>query len=69
MTNKRFHQIRRIIMMTIDIIQVVILLKSLNLSKGLKSIDIRVLKKLAYAKIGQQALKKLLDFAQNLCAV
>ena len=69
LTNKKFHQVRKIIMMTIDIIQVIILLKSLKLSKGLKSIDIGVLKKLAYAKIGQQAIKKILDFAQNLCAI
>ena len=69
LTNKKFHQIRKIIMMTIDIIQAIILLKSLNLSKGLKSIDIRILKKLAYAKITQQVIKKLLDFVQSLCAV
>jgi len=68
-TNKKLHQIRRIVMMTIDIIQVIILLKSLNLSKGIKSIDFKVLKKVAYAKVGQQIIKKFLDFAQNLCAV
>lgn len=68
-TNKRFHQIRRIIMITIDVIQITILIKSLNLSKGLKSIDFKVLKNIAYAKIGQEALKKIFDFAQNLCAI
>ena len=67
--NKKFHQIRKIIMMTIDVIQVILLLKSLNLSKGLKSVDVGLLKKLAYAKVGQQVLRKILDFAQNLCAV
>ena len=67
--NKKFHQIRKILMMTIDIVQVVLLVKSLNLSKGLKSIDIDLLKKLAYAKVGQQVLRKILDFAQNLCAI
>lgn len=68
-TNKRFYQIRRIIMITIDVIQITILIKSLNLSKGLKSIDFKVLKNIAYAKIGQEALKKIFDFAQNLCAI
>lgn len=68
-TNKRFHQIRRIIMITIDVIQLTILIKSLNLSKGLKSIDFKVLKNIAYAKIGQEVLKKIFDFAQNLCAI
>lgn len=68
-TNKRFHQIRRIIMITIDVIQITILIKSLNLSKGLKTIDFKVLKNIAYAKIGQEALKKIFDFAQNLCAI
>lgn len=69
LTNKRLHQIKRIFMMTLDIIQTIILLRSLNLSKGIKSINFGTLKKLAYAKIIQQTLKKALDFAQNLCAI
>lgn len=69
LTNKRLHQIKRIFMMTLDIIQAIILIRSLNLSKGLKSINYGVLRKLAYAKIIQQAFKKALDFAQNLCAI
>ena len=68
-TNKKFHQIRKILMMSLDIIQVIILLKSLNLSKGLKSINFETLKKVAYARIGQQLIRKFLNFAQNLCAV
>ena len=67
--NKKFHQIRKILMMVLDVVQVIMLVKSLNLSKGLKSIDIGLLKKLAYAKVSQQVLRKILDFAQNLCAI
>ena len=67
--NKKFHQIRKILMMVLDVVQVILLLKSLNLSKGLKSIDVGLLKKLAYAKASQQVLRKILDFAQNLCAI
>ena len=68
-TNKRFHQIKKILMISLDIIQVIMLLKSLNLSKGLKSLDINKLKKVIYARITQQALKKGLDFIQSLCAI
>lgn len=69
LTNKKLHQIRRIIMMTLDIIQVTILIRSLNVSKGLKSIDFKVLKKLLYAKAGQEIIKKVLNAIQNLCVV
>lgn len=68
-SNKKFHQIKRLIMMIIDIIQMIFLLKSLNLSKGLKSVDFKLLRKIAYLKVGQQIFKKVLDFAQNLCAI
>jgi hypothetical protein len=67
--NKKLHQIKRIIMMSLDIIQMITLIKSLKLSKGLKSINYNLLKKLAYARIAQQALRKFLDFAHNLCAI
>ena len=69
LANKRLHQIRRIIMYTIDIVQVIILVKSLNLTKGKKALNFSILKKLAYAKIIQQIIRKILDFSQNLCAI
>lgn len=69
LTDKRLHQTRRIIMLTLDIIQLVILIKSLDLSKGLKSINYSNLKKIALTKITQQIIKRFLDFAQNLCAI
>lgn len=68
-TNKKFHQIKRIVLMTSDIIQTILLIKSLNLSKGLKSINLNLLKKVTFARIGQQIIKKFLNFLQNLCTI
>lgn len=69
LTNKRLHQIKRIIMMSLDIIQMITLIRTFKVSKGLKHIDFDLLKKLAYARVTQQVLRKILDFAQNLCAI
>ena len=67
LTNKKLHQIKNLIMMTMDIIQLVILIKSLKLSKGLKSIDFKVIKNLMFAKATQEIIKKVLNGIQNLC--
>lgn len=67
--NKKLHQIKRMIMMIIDIIQVIMLIKSFNLAKGARKINFKLLKNLAYARVIQQVLRKFLDFAQNLCAI
>ena len=69
LTNKRLHQIKRILMMTLDIIQTIILFKSLDLSKGIKSINYGNLKKLAYARIIQQIMSKIINSIQNFCAI
>ena len=55
-TNKKIWQIKRCIILTIDIIQFIILIRSLNFSKGLKSINYKNLKKLLFA----QALRGLI---------
>lgn len=68
-SNKKLHQIKRLVMMIIDIIQVIMLIKSFNLAKGAKKINFKLLKNVAYAKIAQQVIKKFLDFAHNLCAI
>ena len=68
-SNKKLLQTKRILMMAIDIIQIILLVKSLNLSKGAKSVNYKMLKNLAYAKIGQETIRKILDFTQNLCAI
>ena len=55
-TNKKIWQIKRFIILTIDIIQFIVLIRSLNFSKGLKSINYKNLKKLLCA----QALRGLI---------
>lgn len=55
-TNKKIWQIKRFIILTIDIIQFIILIRSLDFSKGLKSINYKNLKKLLFA----QALRGLI---------
>lgn len=69
LTNKRLLQAKRMAMMLMDIIQIILLFKSMNLQKGLKSIDVNILKNLAYARIVQQILKKLLDGILNFCSI
>ena len=69
LNNKKLHQIKRFVMMSIDIVQTVILIKSLNIKKGTKIINYSVLKKIAFAKVIQQIIRKILDSAQNLCAI
>lgn len=55
-TNKKIWQIKRFIILTIDIIQFIVLIRSLDFSKGLKSINYKNLKKLLFA----QALRGLI---------
>ena len=69
LSNKRIHQIKHFILFTFDIIQAILLLKSLKLSKEAKSIDFKMLRYIAYAKIGQEILRKILASAQNFCAI
>ena len=68
-TNKKLHQIKRIIMLAMDIIQIIMLFRSLNLSKATKTLDLKLLKNIAFARIGQQIVRKVLDSVQNLCAI
>ncbi len=55
-TNKKIWQIKRFIILTIDIVQFIVLIRSLDFSKGLKSINYKNLKKLLFA----QALRGLI---------
>ena len=59
-TSHRIITIFRIINVSIDIIQAVILLRSLDFSKGLKSINYRNLKKIALSHFSKEFLKKIL---------
>lgn len=69
LTDKKLHQIKRMVLMTMDIVQIILLLKSLNLQKGVKSLNISLLKNVAYARIIQQVLKKILDGILNFCSI
>jgi len=58
-TNKKIIQVLRIINLSIDIIQIVILIRSLDFSKGLKSINTKNLKKIALSHISKEFFKKI----------
>ena len=58
-TNKKFIQISKIIALTIDTIQIIILLRSLNLSRGVKALNFETLKKLFMAQITKTIIRKL----------
>ena len=61
-TNKKFIQISKIIRITLNIIEIVILLRSLDLSKGLKSINYKNIKKLIFAQIVRKMLRKAFNY-------
>lgn len=64
LSNKKLHQAKRMIMMTIDVIQVIMLIKSFDLAKGKKKINFKLLKNVAYARITQQVLRKFLEIGR-----
>ena len=59
-TNKKLIKISQIIRTIIDIIQIILLLRSLNLSKGLKSINYKNIKKLILIETSRRILRKIL---------
>ena len=61
-TNKKFIQISKIIRITLNIIEIIILLRSLDLSKGLKSINYKNIKKLVFAQIVRKMLRKAFNY-------
>lgn len=67
LTNKKFWQIKKIIFMIIETIQIITLIKSLDFSKGLKSVNYRTLKKLFFAQISKEIIRKILTFGAT-CA-
>ena len=58
LTNKRTHQIKSMVFMVLDIVQVIMLLKSLQIDKNTRKIDFPLLRKVAYARIAQEILKR-----------
>lgn len=61
--NKKLIQISKIIKISIDIIQIIILIRSFNLTKGIKSINIKTIKKLFLAQITKSLVKKIAGYA------
>ena len=59
-TNKKLIKISQIIRTTIDIIQIILLVRSLNLSKGFKSINYKNIKKLLLVETSRRILRKIL---------
>ncbi len=59
-TNKKLIKISQIIKITVDIVQIIILIRSLNLSKGLKSINYKNIKKLLLIETSRRILRKIL---------
>lgn len=61
-TNKKFIQIKKIIQITIDIVQIIILFRSLDFSKGLKkAFNFKNAKKILLAQITRELARKVLS--------
>ena len=63
--NKKILAIGRIIKISIDVIQITIFLKSLDFSKGIKSINYKNIKKVVYAEIIRRMIFKIFDFIND----
>ena len=59
-TNKKLIKIGQILRITIDVIQIILLIRSLNLSKGLKSINFKNIRKLLFVETSRRILRKIL---------
>lgn len=64
-TNKKFIQIRKIIRITLNIIEIIILLRSLDLTKGIKSINYKNIKKVLLAQIVRRIIRKSIIYFAN----
>lgn len=58
-TNKNLLKISRILKFTVDIIQIIILFRSLNFSKGIRSINFKNLKKLLLVETSRRILRNI----------
>ena len=63
--NKKILAIGRILKISIDIIQVAIFIKSLDFSKGVKSINYKNIKRVIYAEIIRRVIVKTADFIND----
>ena len=67
-TNKRFKQIRRIISLTISIIQMILLIRSFDFSKGLKSINYKNVRKIIFSQAIKELIKKTLGSLEKFAS-
>lgn len=58
-TNKKLITFSRIVKTTVDIIQIIILFRSLDFSKGIKSINFKNIRKIFLLETSRQILKNL----------
>ncbi len=59
-TNKKFITFRKILALSINIIEIILLLRSLDFSKGLKSINFKTIKKLLLTQTLRSFAKKII---------
>lgn len=65
-TNKKVAQARKIFALTVDIIQIIIFIRSLDFSKGFKSINFSNIKKLLLAQTIRSFIKNILKNSTKL---
>ena len=65
-TSQKFFQIKKIIGIILSAIEVIIILKSFNFSKGVK-FNIKNIKKLLFAGATKQIMKKIFQHIELLC--
>lgn len=66
-SNKKFIVAKDILKFTLNTIQIIILIRSLNISKGfIKSINFKNIKKLFYAEIIRKILFKIIDIYKDV---
>lgn len=65
-TNKKLWQIKKIISVTIDVIQLLIIFRSFNFEKGVK-FNLNNVKKLLLTGLGRQVIKRLINYLSFAC--
>jgi len=60
LTNKKLIQTLRLVKMLMDTVQIIILLRSLNLSMGLKSINFKNIKKVMMTEVARRFIRRLI---------
>lgn len=61
-TSKRLLMIKKTVRILIDVVQIIILIRSLNLKNGLKSLNFEAVKKIIMTETIRQLIKKLVFY-------